>query len=169
MLISMLISLIFLLGQILTGDPLENEHSKCDSRVTSLTGSSRAFLTSSPYRFLRHGPQNWPRIPRQPSLRQQVLVSMVFWRHWWQVEPWGENMRTMQRPRVCGSYEQQLLNWSVTPVNTTLTVALLYIFWVMLSATSASSSSVMSSTGRTIWGLLWEGLGAARRRGACRT
>lgn len=64
---------------------------------SSLTGSSSAFLTSSPYRFLKHGPQNWPRIPRQSSLRQHVFVSTVFWRHWWHVEPWNYNKKPQQQ------------------------------------------------------------------------
>lgn len=67
--------------------------------MVCLTGSSNAFLTSSPYLFLRHGPQNCPWIPRQSSLRQHVLVSTVFWRHWWHVEPWRG---TKQNPRYVG-------------------------------------------------------------------
>jgi len=61
--------------------------SKPKKQPKTLTRSSSADFTSSPYRFRRHGPQNCPLTPPQFWLRQIVFVSSVFCRHWWQVLP----------------------------------------------------------------------------------
>ena len=48
---------------------------------------AKALRRSSPYRFWRQGPQNWPLVPLQFLLWQTVLVSIVFCLHWWHVDP----------------------------------------------------------------------------------
>jgi hypothetical protein len=46
--------------------------------MINITGSFKAFSALSPYLFLRHGPQNWPRTPIQLPERHIVFVSNVF-------------------------------------------------------------------------------------------
>lgn len=56
-----------------------------------LTGSSSTVRTSSPYRFFKQGPQNWPLTPTQTPLRHTVLVSRVFCLHWWHELPFRKH------------------------------------------------------------------------------